>query len=286
MSIEAMSWALREAKGVPPHAVATLIGLANHADHEGRGAYPTQRLLAQYARKDVRQIRRHLADLKAAGLIRPGDERLVAHLPADRRPQVWNLVLDQSEQPEPDSDDRTPTTGREGPGGHERPDVEDHPDTHDRSWKAERPDADVLQTVLEPSQDKDSLRSSSSTPSTAVDNKSRRKADSSPRGTRIPEPFTLTDEMRAWGEANFPDLDGAAITEAFVDYWRAVPGVKGRKSDWPATWRNWVRREAERRPGSGGASAGPRGPHRPDQEPDFFARAMARAQAREQAEAS
>ncbi|MGR9087307.1 MAG: hypothetical protein ACU841_09570 [Gammaproteobacteria bacterium] len=29
----------------------------------------------------------------------------------------------------------------------------------------------------------------------------------------------------------------------FRDYWIAQPGAKGRKLDWQATWRNWVRSE-------------------------------------------
>jgi hypothetical protein len=29
--------------------------------------------------------------------------------------------------------------------------------------------------------------------------------------------------------------------EKFRDYWIAQPGVKGRKLDWDATWRNWIR---------------------------------------------
>jgi uncharacterized protein YdaU (DUF1376 family) len=37
----------------------------------------------------------------------------------------------------------------------------------------------------------------------------------------------------------------AAELEKFTDYWRGVPGAKGRKLDWPATYRNWIRRTAE-----------------------------------------
>lgn len=56
----------------------------------------------------------------------------------------------------------------------------------------------------------------------------------------------MTDEMIAWGRENYPHLDGDTITAEFVDYWRAVPGAKGVKLDWIATWRNQVRRVAER----------------------------------------
>jgi hypothetical protein len=41
---------------------------------------------------------------------------------------------------------------------------------------------------------------------------------------------------RKWGKA---DAEDEAAN--FVDYWHAKPGKDGRKSDWPATWRNWVR---------------------------------------------
>jgi vancomycin resistance protein YoaR len=31
--------------------------------------------------------------------------------------------------------------------------------------------------------------------------------------------------------------------QKFRDHWCATPGAKGTKLDWPATWRNWIRRE-------------------------------------------
>ena len=34
--------------------------------------------------------------------------------------------------------------------------------------------------------------------------------------------------------------------DRFRDYWIAKPGRDAVKVDWLATWRNWVRREAER----------------------------------------
>lgn len=40
----------------------------------------------------------------------------------------------------------------------------------------------------------------------------------------------------------------ATELEKFSDYWRAVPGAKGRKLDWSATYRNWIRRTAESAP--------------------------------------
>ena len=39
--------------------------------------------------------------------------------------------------------------------------------------------------------------------------------------------------------------------ERFRDYWTGKAGKDGRKADWPATWRNWIRRAAEGRTGNG-----------------------------------
>lgn len=76
-------------------------------------------------------------------------------------------------------------------------------------------------------------------------------------GTRLPADFAPTPEMVTWAREHTP-LVGSKETDAFVDYWRSVPGSKGKKLDWLATWRNWMRREqkeAERRP----ARASPNG---------------------------
>jgi hypothetical protein len=65
------------------------------------------------------------------------------------------------------------------------------------------------------------------------------------RGTRLPEPFLVTAEMRAWYREHIgAQVDGQREHEKFVDYWRA--NGKAMK-DWPATWRNWMRRATEQR---------------------------------------
>lgn len=72
------------------------------------------------------------------------------------------------------------------------------------------------------------------------------------RGCRIPDGFP-TDAELAWCRQERPDLDAAFVGSKFRDYWLAVAGAKGRKLDWPATWRNFVRGEYARR---GFANAG------------------------------
>lgn len=38
-----------------------------------------------------------------------------------------------------------------------------------------------------------------------------------------------------------------AEMDKFCDYWNGVPGQKGVKLDWPATWRNWMRKVKEQK---------------------------------------
>lgn len=54
-------------------------------------------------------------------------------------------------------------------------------------------------------------------------------------------------------EHAFTAAEAERIAESFRDYWHAAPGQKGVKLDWSATWRNWIRTEAQRR-GVRGAS--------------------------------
>lgn len=61
------------------------------------------------------------------------------------------------------------------------------------------------------------------------------------RGTRLPDDFAVTPEMVEWARANAANVDGRRETERFIDYWSAQSGAKGVKTDWIATWRNWMR---------------------------------------------
>lgn len=73
------------------------MGLANHADSQGCGAYAGQKLLAEYARKTDRQVRSDLNRLLDEKLIRRGDQSLAAHIAADCRPVVYDLVMERKQ---------------------------------------------------------------------------------------------------------------------------------------------------------------------------------------------
>jgi len=61
--------------------------------------------------------------------------------------------------------------------------------------------------------------------------------------TRINTAFEITEEMRAWAATETPLVNVAKARAEFIDYWTAVPGQRGVKTDWPATWRNSMRKQ-------------------------------------------
>lgn len=69
------------------------------------------------------------------------------------------------------------------------------------------------------------------------------------RGERLTPGWKPSEELIAWARSEqIPDAVTRSEHPKFVDYWTSQPGAKGRKADWPATWRNWMRRAAEQQP--------------------------------------
>jgi len=89
-----MKWAVEFAPPMPAQLVATLTGLAYHADTKGRGAYPSLARLAAYTCKSERSVRRDLRDLEELKLIRQGDQGKAGHIAADKRPTVYDLAVE------------------------------------------------------------------------------------------------------------------------------------------------------------------------------------------------
>jgi len=78
---------------------------------------------------------------------------------------------------------------------------------------------------------------------------------SSARGTRLPDEWTPGEPGLAFASQHgLANGKVQAEFDRFRDYWLAQPGQKGVKTDWQATWRNWVRNAEERgaRPGVAG----------------------------------
>lgn len=77
--------------------------------------------------------------------------------------------------------------------------------------------------------------------SPAVDDEGKPKR--SPTGTRLPQDWQPDDDDLLF--ASEQGVDGSAEAAKYRDYWHSVAGAKGRRQDWDAVWRNWIRRAAE-----------------------------------------
>ena len=69
----------------------------------------------------------------------------------------------------------------------------------------------------------------------------RSEGSAKPRASRkCPESFAVTDDLKAWADAECPGVDLMRETSKFRDHTFKTP-----MSDWPATWRNWMRKACE-----------------------------------------
>jgi hypothetical protein len=93
MSLRAILWALNEAPVDDPTDALILVAYADNAHEDGTGSWPSMSTVAGRARCSVRTVQRRLPALVAAGVLRPGDQRLVEHLDKRYRPTVYDLVL-------------------------------------------------------------------------------------------------------------------------------------------------------------------------------------------------
>jgi len=104
------------------------------------------------------------------------------------------------------------------------------------------------------------MTTSSGTSADAADPDEKPKAKAK-RGTRIDAHldgegrFPMTQRMQEWGRENAPLVTNPALATAeFVAYWQGMPGQRGTKINWEATWKNRMLAKQEqaeqRRPGN------------------------------------
>ena len=62
------------------------------------------------------------------------------------------------------------------------------------------------------------------------------------KGTRF-DLIAIPDEWVLFCRKERSDLNPILVFDGFKDYWVSVPGSKGVKLDWFATWRNWIRNQ-------------------------------------------
>lgn len=91
-------------------------------------------------------------------------------------------------------------------------------------------------------------------------NKKEREAIASPKkATRLPPNWRPDADLMTWtATQGMTPPEIAEQLERFTDWWASAPASKGTKSDWPATWRNWIREAVKRKQREGARPATPR----------------------------
>lgn len=259
-----MKWAMESAPPMPAQLVAVLSGLAYHADKHGRGAYPSLARLAAYTCKAPRQVRRDLRQLEELKLIRPGDPEKAVHLPADKRPPVYDLAMERTVPGgRAGSDEGTRASARTLASARERGrqtrEAKKARSHHESS--VERGDVDVPPDVGVP---RDVGVTSGRTPTSRAGGRGRppnqkKNQELEEGGARsltaarrsdeglhpLPDDFALSDAMRRWakrdGYSDVIDIDHC--TAQFASHFRSTGA---RRRSWPDAWQKWIREDAKK----------------------------------------
>jgi len=68
------------------------------------------------------------------------------------------------------------------------------------------------------------------------------------KASRLSPDFQFPQEWKQWARAQRSDIDVDMEADSFRDYWSSKGGKEACKTDWQATWRNWVRRTNPSKP--------------------------------------
>lgn len=208
MSIEALSWAFN--LDLPSSgAKLTLLALANYASEDGE-AFPSQKAMSQKTCLCERAIRTHLVTLEELGII-----TRVARTRANGSFTTDLFKLNVGAKPSGKICQRQNLPAAEN---------------------------DISQRQILPNPAAESAAPESSLNTTTT--KGNTKNSDAP-ATRLPADWMPSEIDVQFCKTNRPDLKPMDVADSFRDYWIAVPGAKGKKADWPATWRNWIRNQRQ-----------------------------------------
>ena len=103
MSVQSMSWALEQRDIVDATARYVLLVLANYADKNGRGAFPSSASISDDTGLSIRTVKYKLDHLLEIGVIRLGNQAIAgAYIDRhDRRPTVYDLCVERVHQLHP-----------------------------------------------------------------------------------------------------------------------------------------------------------------------------------------
>lgn len=213
MSIQAVACAIA-LRGVSSTEKLLMIALANYADADMR-CYPSHKTLAEDTCLSERTILSALKSLGERGLLKRAERR---RLDGSRSTDLITLYF-AGEIVSPPPETVSP---------HGKIDSQTKPQLTVIGGETVSP-----LTTFEPSTNHQ------------IEEPSERRAR---RACRLSGDWSPTQTDWAYGlSQGLNEQELSREADNFLDYWRAIPGQRGLKLDWPATWRKWIRTAAERR---------------------------------------
>jgi hypothetical protein len=260
-----MTWVWEHSKS-RHGARLVLLAIADAANADGV-AYPSNKELRDKAGLGERSVQTAIGDLTALGELEvrynAGPKgcnlyRVIADGPGEigtpaesAPPQILRESSGDAQSPQVAAAtpaDMAPPQNLRGSDGHEESPQVGNVGPAESAPPQNRHPAEsapgTLKQDLSPSE-KDIYIAREDDPPAAVEDPPPKRAKAV-RGTRIPEDFAVTEAMAEWARREVPALVGAGRgkyeTDRFVDYYRSASGANARKIDWPAAWRNWMRK--------------------------------------------
>ena len=259
MSMKALEWAMYDvpAEMAKGSLLRILLALADYADTEGRGAFPSQKRLCALTGYSRRTIQHGLHDLEASGLIVKGDQRLTEHY-GRHRPIVWNLSMEDFrgaktaplKKNESEAQHTTPQNSQEAQLGAQKTAVRDA-----KTAPLKKNESEAQHTTPQNSQEaqlgaqKTAVRGAirgavSLRPNLYKEERYIEPRESNARARKqipIPADWKPTEEHQALADRLGIDCDIEA--DKFRD--RALDSG-ARSADWNAKYRNWLVKGKER----------------------------------------
>jgi hypothetical protein len=224
------------AAGLTHTSKIVLLALADNANDAGV-CWPSIPNIATRCSMDERSIYRVIALLEGGG-----------HLTTEARPGKSTIYRVHPQTPDPKS--VQPLTKRQASHA-TTPDVKSSPPlTHSQAPQKPTPDRlsgtpdtqSVPPPVLPP-------HTPPSYPPPVNPQEPSGRARARARSRTVPEDFEVTQAMREWARAKCPEVNIEAETESFRDHEFRDP-----RSNWPAAWRQWMRRSPQFKPRMNGAA--------------------------------
>ncbi|MGF6764033.1 DNA-binding transcriptional ArsR family regulator [Paraburkholderia sp. GAS33] len=242
MSIHLMNQAWRTS--LPTGSKFVLVAICDTANDDGV-CWPSVATISARTSMGERTVQRHLEDLEKAGIVTR----------TFRRGRSTNYLVDESKFP-------YKTPAKLAPPSECHPREDGTPaklaPTPANGDVAPPPNSTVTPAKLAP-RTTNNLKENHQGTGAPSENAAvvSETPKASAQGARLPADWVLSRTLGIWAAAEQPTWTPEHIRKvaaAFKDHWIAQPGIKGRKTDWDATWRNWVRKEG---PMAGAVSRSP-----------------------------